>query len=46
LFAVLDDEWEVVGGAFEAWLDEANFEDRRQVRRLQDIRDEIKKTTE
>jgi len=42
LFAVLDDEWEVVGGALKTWLDDANFVDGRQVRRLEDIREDIK----
>ena len=45
LFAVLDDEWEVVGGALKAWLDDANFENGRQIRRLEDIREEIKGKT-
>ncbi len=41
-FAMIDGDWPVIRGAFEAWLAPENFDaDGRQKRRLEDIRAEI-----
>lgn len=41
-FAITDDDWPVVKKAFEAWLDDANFDaDGQQKRSLQNIRSEL-----
>ena len=41
-FSMIDSEWPLLGKAFEAWLDESNFDaDGRQKRRLEDIRAEL-----
>jgi len=41
-FSLLDHEWELAGSAMRAWLDPANFDsDGKQVRRLEDIRNEL-----
>ncbi|KAH8590768.1 acyl-CoA N-acyltransferase [Bisporella sp. PMI_857] len=40
-FSIVGDEWEGVKGGFEGWLSEGNFEDGKQVRKLEDIRKDI-----
>lgn len=43
-YAVLDSEWPVCKKAFEIWLEEENFdEEGKQKRRLEDIRESLKK---
>lgn len=38
-YSIIDDDWPVVKGSFEAWLDDSNFDiDGKQKRRLGDIR--------
>jgi RimJ/RimL family protein N-acetyltransferase len=40
-FSVIDSEWPRVKQAFEAWLDDGNFDDGRQCRSLADIRNSL-----
>lgn len=43
-YSIIDSEWPVCRTAFERWLDDANFdEQQRQRRRLQEVRESLKK---
>ena len=40
-FSIIDGEWPVVGAAYRAWLDPANFADGAQVRTLEQVRADL-----